>query len=203
MNALDIILGIPLLYAAYRGFREGIVLQLGGIIGLLAGVWLAFRYGEALGQWMRLEGTTAVVVGALCIVVATLLVIAVAGRLARGLCKLTGLGLFDQMGGLILSVAKMGLILSLLLLLFDGLNSEHRWVERRTMEKSLLYKPVKDISDFVFPYLDEVKERFVLSQENNGQRTKAPGANRGEQKGAGPTIAGNTVSERGTPAKNG
>ena len=49
MNGFDIILGIPLLYAAYRGFREGIIVQLGGIAGLFIGVYFAFRHSSAVG----------------------------------------------------------------------------------------------------------------------------------------------------------
>ena len=38
MTGIDWILALPLLYAAYRGFREGIAAQLGGMIGLIAGI---------------------------------------------------------------------------------------------------------------------------------------------------------------------
>ena len=55
MNGFDIILGIPLLYAAYRGFREGIIVQLGGIAGLFIGVYFAFRHSSAVGQWLHTD----------------------------------------------------------------------------------------------------------------------------------------------------
>ena len=44
MNILDIIVLILLIWAIYNGFRDGIVVQLGGLAGLFIGIYLAFRY---------------------------------------------------------------------------------------------------------------------------------------------------------------
>lgn len=173
MNIIDIIIGIIIIYAAYRGFREGIVLQLGGIIGLLLGVYLAFRYGKALGEWMRLEEGTALVVGFLCIVIGVLIAISLLGHLMRGLFKIAGLGIFDQIGGLVLGAAKMALILSLLILVFETINNNRHWVSQERIDRSRLYGPVKGISSFAFPYLDLVKKQLTTEPVKS---TKGPEA---------------------------
>lgn len=95
MHAFDIIVGIPLAYAAYRGFRSGIVAQSCGLLGLVAGVWLASRYGEAAGLWMRVDPSAARVAGFVAILLLTLLGIALLGHLLKGLFRLAGLGPID------------------------------------------------------------------------------------------------------------
>ena len=118
MNGFDIILGIPLLYAAYRGFREGIIVQLGGIAGLFIGVYFAFRHSSAVGQWLHTDPPIAAAVGFVVILLAVLLVMALLGHLIKGIFKLAGLGPIDAIGGILLGVFKMAVILSLLLYAF-------------------------------------------------------------------------------------
>ena len=104
MNGFDIILGIPLLYAAYRGFREGIIVQLGGIAGLFIGVYFAFRHSSAVGQWLHTDPPIAAAVGFVVILLAVLLVMALLGHLIKGIFKLAGLGPIDAIGGILLGV---------------------------------------------------------------------------------------------------
>ena len=110
MNGFDIILGIPLLYAAYRGFREGIIVQLGGIAGLFIGVYFAFRHSSAVGQWLHTDPPIAAAVGFVVILLAVLLVMALLGHLIKGIFKLAGLGPIDAIGGILLGVFKMAVI---------------------------------------------------------------------------------------------
>lgn len=161
MSYLDIIIGLPLLLAAYMGFRDGIVVQLGGIIGLIIGIFLAFRYGLQVGCWIGLEGTMAQVAGFLLIVVASLLVIGLLGKVTKGLFKFAGLGALDSIGGIILGVLKMGLLLSVLLIAFDALNARHHWITQEKISGSVLYEPVRKVSEIVFPYVDFVKEKLI------------------------------------------
>ena len=159
MNGLDIVLGIPLLYALYRGFKEGVLVQLGGIAGLLLGVWFAFRYGSEFGRWLGVGEEFATVAGFLLIVVGVLVLIALLSRLLRGLVRVAGLGVFDRIGGVVLSAVKVALILSVLLSGFEALNRRQGWVSEQAMARSLLYKPVSDVSGLVFPYLVDLKDR--------------------------------------------
>src|SRR5690625_2311076 len=50
MNLLDILILIPILYFCYRGIRNGIVGEILGIIGIVAAVFLTFRFMEQLAN---------------------------------------------------------------------------------------------------------------------------------------------------------
>ena len=146
MNGFDIILGIPLLYAAYRGFREGIIVQLGGIAGLFIGVYFAFRHSSAVGQWLHTDPPIAAAVGFVVILLAVLLAMALLGHLIKGI---------------LLGVFKMAVILSLLLYAFETVNSTTRWIENDRYTEAALYKPVRSTTALLFPYLDLMKNKIT------------------------------------------
>lgn len=134
-----------------EGSGSGIVAQSCGLLGLVAGVWLASRYGEAAGLWMRVDPSAARVAGFVAILLLTLLGIALLGHLLKGLFRLAGLGPIDAVGGLLLGVVKMALILSLLLGAFETVNRSAGWVGERSYARAVLYKPVREVSRWVFP----------------------------------------------------
>lgn len=171
MNWLDIVIAIPILWGLWKGFRDGIILQLGGIAGIILGVWLAFRHGRAFGVWLHFDPPIATVAGFTIILIGVLLLIALVGRLTRGLFRISGLGMIDQIGGLILGGIKILLIVSLLLYGFDFLNRKQNWVEQQTLDRSSLYRPVKNISNYVFPYVDFAKRMLFDKPETNLRET--------------------------------
>lgn len=161
MGVLDIVLGIPLLYAAYKGFHEGIVVQLGGILALIIGIYLAFHYGTEVGNMLGINENLATVTGFIIIVLAVLICMAIIGKILSGLFRFAGLGLFDQIGGVLLSIIKMAIILSVLLMAFETINEEKHWVTKEAVEQSVLYKPLRDVSDLMFPYIDFIKDKLL------------------------------------------
>lgn len=161
MHAIDICLAIILVLALIKGFRDGIVVQVCGIAGLLLGAWLAYHFGRQAGAWIGLEGNTAVAVGFVLILIGTLLVLALAGRVVRGIFHLAGLGIVDKIGGALLSIIKTGFVLSLLLSAFTWLNLQYRWVEEPALQRSRLYGPVLTIREIVFPYLEPAADKIL------------------------------------------
>lgn len=169
MNILiDIILAVPLIWAIWAGFRNGIVVQLGGIAGLLVGVWLAFRYGGRVGAMLNIDPDLDTIIGFIIILVATVLAVAIISRLLRGVFRFAGIAVLDRFGGAILSLFKVGLILGLLLYAFDYLNRTQDWVESDKLEESLLYKPLTGVADFAFPYIDMVKDKLLPASGEEG-----------------------------------
>lgn len=164
MNGIDIALGIPLLYALYKGFRAGIVVQLAGIVGLLIGVYLAYRYGTMVGSWCGANEPLTQAVGFGVILVVVLVAMAIVGRLLRGLFRIAGLGIFDQIGGVLLAFFKVALILSLLLSIFNRINVEKEWVKSKYVTESMLYRPILQLSEYAFPYIHLVKDQLYPEQ---------------------------------------
>lgn len=161
MNILDIILAIVLVFGAVQGFRKGIIAQLCGVVGVILGAWLAFNFGAKLGDWIGVELND--IAASVIVFLVAILVAGLFGRIAAAVLKATGLGIINRLGGMLLSVVEYALILALLLGVFEQINNTTKWVDTKVLEGSVLAGPVKDVSDFVFPYLLELKDAIVES----------------------------------------
>ncbi len=161
MNVLDIILAILLVVGAVNGFRKGIISQLCGLAGVLLGVWLGFKFGDRLGVWLGVE--IGEIASFVIIFIGAVLLAALAGRISAAILRATGLGILNRLGGMALSLVEYVLICSLLLGLFQRVNNATRWVESKVVEESVLVEPVMKVSEFVFPYLVELKDAIVES----------------------------------------
>ena len=157
MNWIDIVLIIPLLWAARVGYRDGVITQLGGIAGVLLGVWLAFRFSAQVGVWLNLPEAIRSEAAFLIIIIAVVIVVGLLGKLLGRLFDSVGLALVNKFGGVLLALVKMSLLLSVLIMGFELVNNSTKWVERKTIESAILYEPVQKVSSAVFPYLIKLK----------------------------------------------
>ena len=162
---IDIILVIPIIWAIFQGYKQGVWVQLGGIVGVVLGTWIGFHFGEKIGEFFNLTGQMAYVAGFISAIVLVLLSVALISHLVKGIFRVSGLSMIDHIGGVILSLFKVVLILSLLVALFSELNSRYGWVEAKYIDNSTLYAPMQNTSDMVFPFAKSIKDRLFNTQK--------------------------------------
>ena len=166
MNAVDLIVCLVLVLAVWNGWRQGFILQVCSLAGIVAGIWLAARFGTQVGEWLQLEPDIVSAGGFVTVLIAVILVVAIAGRLVRRLFHFAGFGIADTLLGIAVSVLKYLLVLSALFSAFDTLNADYTLVSPETIEKSKSYKPVMRLSEAVFPFLEWVGEQVPGPDEN-------------------------------------
>lgn len=159
MNAIDLIVCLVLALAVWNGWRQGFVLQVFSLAGLVAGIWLAVRFGAAVGAWLRLDETIAAAGGFVVVLLAVMLLVAVAGHLVRKIFHFVGFGVLDIVLGIAVSVLKYLLLLSVLLSAFDALNENYAIVKRQTIEGSKTYEPLLGLSQHLLPFVERVSEK--------------------------------------------
>ena len=150
MNTIDLIVCLMLVLAVWNGWRQGFVMQVCSLAGIIAGIWVASRYGAEVGAWLKLDETISAAGGFVVVLLAVVLLVAIAGRLVRKLCHFAGIAV---------SVLKYMLLLSVLFSAFDTLNEDYTLIGARTIEKSKSYKPVMRLSERIFPFLEWVGEQ--------------------------------------------
>lgn len=156
MSWLDIVIIVLLIFAVWEGWKQGLVRQVLGLAALALGVFLAWKFGNDLGSIFGLEGTTATVVGFIIILVVVILSMGLLGWLTRGLFKLVGLGIFDNILGVVLSALKMLLVAGILLMLVEFLDPREKAITRQIKRTSPMYKATTAVTGFVFPYVDMI-----------------------------------------------
>ncbi|MBR2419316.1 MAG: CvpA family protein, partial [Rikenellaceae bacterium] len=144
MNIIDIVLLIVAVWALYAGARDGLLVQIGGVVGLVVGIWLAFRQAARVGAWFGMHGAEASVAGFISVLVVTVIVIAVGSRLVRGVFRMTGLGFFDAVLGAGVSVLKAAVVASLIIAAIDAVNVNNILISKERIESSRAYVPLRN-----------------------------------------------------------
>ena len=73
------------------------------------------------------------------------------------------LGILNKLLGAAFGALKIGLILSVLLIVFDKMNNTIPFVQEEDIEDSILYAPVKSLAPMIFPSI--IKSDDTLLQE--------------------------------------
>ena len=93
--------------AVWNGWRQGFVVQICSLAGIVAGIWIAARFGAQVGGWLRLDDEVAAAGGFVTALVVVILVVAIAGRVVRKVFHFAGLGVADTLLGIAVSVLKL------------------------------------------------------------------------------------------------
>ncbi len=101
--------------AAFQGFFAEVLSMAGLVIGYIVAAWQYQRLADWLGTFLKNQ-LVADVFGFLVIFFAILIVIGIAGRIARRLMKAAGLSGFDRFLGALLGLVKGGLVVAVVLM---------------------------------------------------------------------------------------
>lgn len=157
-NYLDIILIIPLLIAAYKGFSKGFIIEIAKLIALLVGVYGAMRFSHRVGAYLQTNlGWQSEHMGLISFAITFLLLVLIIHFIAKLLDKLAdsiALGFVNNLAGSLFRVLKIGFILSVILFLINSFDKNEYLIASETKDNSILYRPVSKIAPSVFPYLN-------------------------------------------------
>ena len=160
MSTPDIIILICFLPAIISGITKGFIEQVIALVSLILGAWLAFKFSTVVSDWLKpyfeVSETVMNVISFVVIMVAVVLVLFVLSKILTGMTKLVMLGWLDRLLGLVFALLKAGLIIGILIILFDTLNVKFEFVEEKVLDESVLYAPIRDIAYMIFPYLKEL-----------------------------------------------
>ncbi len=160
MNWLDIVIILLLLYAVWEGWRQGVITQVLGLAALALGIFLAWRSGAAIGGWLGMEGLAATVAGFVIVLVVVIVAVVLIGRLTRGLFRIVGLGVFDNILGVLFSMFKMLLISGIILSLITFADPKGKVLKPEVTQRSVMYRAAVKTADFVFPYIHQLTDNL-------------------------------------------
>lgn len=157
MNTLDIILLVLLIPGAIRGLIKGFLEQVVSIGGIFLGVYVAYKFSNPvctwLGQYIHMSETVLHLVGFILVLAGLMVLVVLLAKFLTKVLEMASLGWVNRALGVFFSLVVSALILSLLAVIFDTLNTRFALVNTAYLEDSLLYTPLKDLGYLVFPYL--------------------------------------------------
>lgn len=119
MNALDIVIGIILVFGLVRGIFRGLVEEISSIIGIFGGIYGAVFYYPAAAQFLQRwisDSAYVNIIGFLVIFGVIFILVGLLGVVLKYLLNIASLGWFDRVCGAAFGSVKGILIASVLLL---------------------------------------------------------------------------------------
>lgn len=160
VNILDVIILVCLIPALVQGFRKGFIKQAFSIAAIVLGAWLSFTFSSKVAVWagpfVKMNGTLLGILSFVLVFAAVCLALMIASNLARKLVSFVMLGWMDKLLGTVFGLLKAVLAIGLAIMLVDAANTVLDLIPESTIKESILYAPVKDIANVVYPYLKEL-----------------------------------------------
>lgn len=160
MCALDIILVACLALAAVQGVMKGFTEQIIALVSIFVGAWAAFRFSGPVCTWaqpyLQISGRILRVAVFILMVILIAVALRLVGKVIKASIKFIMLGWLDRLLGAVFAVAKAGLVIGILIILFNSVNTEYKFVDSATLEKSRLYGPMKTMAYDIFPYFKDL-----------------------------------------------
>ncbi len=157
MRILDIVLLLCFVPEIILGLVKGFVKQAISLASIVMGVWLASRFSASTATWLSsylaIDIRLLRILTFAVVVILTILLLYWTGELLTKVIKLATLGWLNRLLGAIFAAVKTLLILGILIMVFEGLNSRFDFVPASSLDSSPVWCTIRDSAGKVFPYL--------------------------------------------------
>jgi len=156
VNYLDIIFIVPLLWAAYRGFNKGLIIEVSTLIAFGLGIWGGIHFSDFVAD-LLMDKVDSEYIPIVSFAVTFILIVAgifVLGKTIEKAVNLVQLKLVNKIGGAVFGIVKIALFISVILVIINSYDQKVNIVPKELKESSLLYQPLTEISLQVIPALE-------------------------------------------------
>lgn len=174
MTYIDLLILVPLLWGAVRGFMKGFIISISGLLALILGIYGAVLLSDRLGAYLAeshgLEGAMMPTIAFSLVFLAIVVGVYFLGRLIQKGMSLVALGFVNKLAGGLFGVLKSALVLSVVILLLQMADAHFPFLPKKELEKSFLYEPVADLTQEYFPRIADSKAFEQLKTVTNEAR---------------------------------
>lgn len=167
MSIVDIILGCLILYAIYRGLKNGLFVELASFLSLIIGIYVTIKFSSIMRDFLvNSMSWSPKYISIVAFALTFLAVVAGIHLLAKvftGITSFAYLGWLNKLVGAVFSVLKTIVALSIVLNLFQKINVNGIIASKETLDASIFYNPIQEISSDVFPSLEKLFHEGVKS----------------------------------------
>lgn len=159
MNYLDIILILPLLYGAWKGYKKGLIIELFTLLAMLVGLYAAINFSdymvEILKENLNITGQYLPVVAFVCTFLIIGAMVYFLGKVLEKVIKVVQLSALNKFGGICFGVSKMLVVSGVIVIVLESIDQRNDFISGDLKSSSLLYKPLKEITVKTMPAIKE------------------------------------------------
>lgn len=159
MSFLDIILGSLLAFGLYKGFKNGLFVEVASLISLLLGIYLAVKFSiltaDVLSSMVHWNPKTIQITAFILTFILVVIGISLLAKFLTGIADFAQLGWINKLGGGFFRLLKTILIVSIFLNLFEKINFNNTFAKKETLDTSIFYRPIQKTAGFVYPSIEK------------------------------------------------
>jgi membrane protein required for colicin V production len=154
MGILDIILGGLLAFGFYKGWKNGVLVEIASVVALIAAFYgaihLSYIASGYLSEQLDWNETFIKITAFAVTFLAILFGVNLLGKLLSKVADFALLGMLNRIAGGIFGMVKVAITLGVLLSFLERANQPLDLIAPEFFEQSVLYEPIKEAGGFVF-----------------------------------------------------
>lgn len=159
MNYIDILLLIPIIYAAWKGFKHGLIIEIFTLLALFVGIYVGIHFSDFTAKYLReslgFESKYLPIIAFTLTFLGVGAMVYFLGKTIEKIIKITQLTPLNKFAGVFFSVVKYLYLLSTVLVILESYDQRIGFFPIKTKNESLLYKPVLQVSKVTIPGMQE------------------------------------------------
>jgi membrane protein required for colicin V production len=167
MNYLDILLLIPILFGAWRGFKKGIIIELFTLLALLVGIYAAIHFSDYMVNILKdnfdFDGEYTPVFAFILTFLIVGAMVFFLGKALEKVIKIVQLSALNKFAGVVFGVTKMLFVSSIIVVVLESIDQKNDFISKELKDTSVLYEPFKKVSFTAMPAIQE----STLFKKNN------------------------------------
>lgn len=176
MNFIDIIICVPIIYAAYKGFKQGLIIEVFTLLALFVGLYVGIHFSDFVANYLKKtfewDSVYLPIVSFTLVFLAVGAMVYFAGKAIEKVIKVVHLSPLNKFFGLLFSIVKMLYFVSILLVIFESYDEKSHFLPKEQKDNSVLYNPVKTFSTTTIPGLESssifLKNAFKQDSDTTG-----------------------------------
>ena len=156
MSVIDFIIGIPILWFGYRGFKKGFISELAMLAALLLGTYVAINFSAMLGEKIGIEGEYKALITFVITFLIILVLVFLLGKWIEKLTESIKLGFINKLLGFVFGAFKVTLVISIVFYFINQFDKSQSLIGEETRQKSWFYNPVEKTAPFIFETLEKL-----------------------------------------------
>ncbi|MBF4466057.1 CvpA family protein [Flavobacterium sp. LC2016-12] len=174
MSFFDMIFGALLAFSLYKGFKNGLFVEVASFISLLLGIYIAIKFSslmkEIIMKHVSWNPNTIQITAFILTFILVVIGVYFLAKILTGIADFAFLGLPNKLGGAFFRVLKTILIMSVFIALFEKINFNNTFAKKETLDKSIFYNPVKKVAAFVYPSIEKWYESFKEEHAKDSEK---------------------------------
>lgn len=154
---IDLIFLAIFIYAAYRGYKKGFLLQAATLAILILGIFVAVKFsGNISALIMEKTGANGQYLPVLSFALTFILIVIGVHFLTRLIEKLLdriSLTFLNRIVGILFNLIKYAFMISAVLVIINTINRKAEIFRKEKLRHSRLYQPLSRLAPALFPYL--------------------------------------------------